>query len=556
METKKSCLAGEPLARLDENGQASILNYNLPQSVAYDVVSFVQIDVAESKFKPKELAAPKDNYWSRLKDQKKNKEFNVESITRTIRGKSYSPMSELQDVAFNLNSLTPATSSGVVLKAANIPVATASVTSGELSTDHIANKIYEGYMPVLHKRFSGKQGLRFVKEPEKPAPAIFLVMRMRMASYLGDYGAGQTLRTFTLLPGEKTTISIRNYTHNEETRTTSQSILDSYSESCSDDLQSTVEQNSSTGFSSSETDTDSMSAEAGASGGVNLGIVKLGGDTKGSASSVNTTSEAVSTQVDTLVGAVDHHVQTADTQRQIEVDTDTTTTSTAETEVNTVRVLENLNRSRVLNFVFRQLLQEYYTVTYLNDVSFMYTNGYPDHNKTGTLSSLTHFLKRVLADDETVKEVKNKIYEFLCNVPDYQGEQTSFIERVEEDSANCIHPDQSTNKKDHVVRKRKGLIQKYRDKSFPGIILDVTHRIVRTPSVIVDSLLGQGEALDCYNMQLQEAAYTSAQLANQKTAQALAIIEAITDPIEKAKFYRVVFGECCKDEETATAPQE
>lgn len=555
MDIKKSCLDGEPLTRLDENGQASILNYNLPQSVSYDVVSFVQLDVAESKFKKKELEPPKNSYWSELESHKQSDDFSVRSITQVLRGTSYSPIPEIQNLGLNLNAATPATSSGVVLKAANVPIATASVASAEFSNEHIANKIYEGYMPVLHTRFSGKQGLKFVKEPEKPSPAIFLVMRMRMASYLGDYGAGQTLSTFTLLPGEKTTISIRTYQHREETRTASQSILDSYSESCSDDLQTTVEQNSSVGFSSTETDTDSMAAEAGASGGVNLGIVKLGGETSGSASSVNTTTEAVTTQVDTLVGSVDHHVQTADTQRQIEINTDTTSTSIEETEVTTTRTLENLNRSRVLNFVFRQLLQEYYTVTYLNEVSFMYTNGYPTHTKTATLSSLSHFLRRVLVDAASAKEVKNKIYEFLCNVPDYQDTRVSFIERVEEDPANCIHPEQSTGPT-HVVRKIKGLEQTYRDKSFPGIILNVTHRIVRTPSVMVDSLLGQGEALDCYNMELQEAAYTTAQLANRKTEQALAIIDAISDPIEKARFYQRVFGDCCKEEESSTAPEE
>lgn len=554
MDIKKSCLEGEPLARLDETGKASILNYNLPQSVSYDVVSFVQFDIPDSKFKKKELEPPKDSYWSELEAQKKNKEFDVNSITQVMRGKSYSPIPEIQNLGLNLNADTPATSSGVVLKAANIPIATASVASAELSNEHIANKIYEGHMPVLHTRFSGKQGLKFVKKPEKPSPGIFLVMRMRMASYLGDYGAGQTLSTFTLLPGEKTTISIRTYQHKEETRTSSQSILDSYSESCSDDLQTTVEQNSSMGFSSSETDTDSMAAEVGASGGVNLGIVKLGGETKGSASSVNTTTEAVNTQVDTLVGSVDHHVQTADTQRQIEINTDVSSSSTEETEVTTTRVLENLNRSRVLNFVFRQLLQHYYTVTYLHDVSFMYTNGYPNHNKTATLSSLSHFLRRVLVDEESAKDVKNQIYEFLCNVPDYQDNRVSFIERVKEEPANCIHPEQSSGAT-HVVRKIKGLEQTYGDKSFPGIILNVTDRIVRTPSVMVDALLGQGEALDCYNMQLQEAAYTSAQLANRKTAQALAIIDAISDPVQKVAAYKRIFGECCEDKEVTEPPE-
>ncbi|MEQ1896796.1 MAG: hypothetical protein ABL971_05335 [Vicinamibacterales bacterium] len=550
METKTSCIAREPLSKLDEHGSASVLNYNLPQAVSYEVVSLIELDVPQAKFKPKELERPKNSYWSQLEAERKADKLNVDSITRVVNGKAYSPIPELQDLALNLNSTSPATKSGLVVKAANVPISTKSVG---FSTDHIANKINDGYMPVLYKRVSGKQGLKFAKEPEEVRPALYLVMRMRMASYLGDYGAGQTLSTFSLLPGEKTTISIRNYQHNEETRASSQSVLDSYSESCTDDLQTTVEESTSQSESSTETDTDTMSAEAGVSGGVNLGVVKLGGDSKGSASSVNTMSEAVGSQVDTLTSAVNHHVQTADTQRQVEINTETTSSSITETEVTTARTLENTNRSRVLNFVFRQLLQEYYTVTYLHDVSFVYSNGFKESRKTASLSSLGSLLRRVLADQETVKEVKNTIFEHLCNIPDYQGNRTSFIEKVEEQSGNCIDPSAPPSK-GSVVRKKKGLTQTYRDKSFDGIIVDVTHRIVRTPSVMVDALLGQGEALDCYNMQLQEAAYTSAHLANKKVEQGLAIVDAITDPVAKAVAYRRVFGECCDDKDTTETP--
>lgn len=549
METKTSCIEGEPLAKLDQNGSASILNYNLPQSVSYEVTGLVQLDIDRNNFKPRELEPPKTSYWSQIEAQKKGDQLSVESITRILNGKAHSSIPELQNLALNLNSTSPATKSGLMVKSANIPVSTASVS---FSTDYLANKINDGYMPVLYKRFSGKQGVKFAKQPARPDPAVYIVMRMAMASYLGDYGAGQTLSTFSLLPGEKTTISIRNFQHTEETRTSAQSILDSYSESCSDDLQTTIEEKTAQSESSTETDTDSMSAELGVSGGVNLGIVKLGGDTKGSASSVNTMTEAVGSQVDTLTSAVDHHVQTADTQRQIDINTETTATSTTETEVTTTRTLENLNRSRVLNFVFRQLLQEYYTVTYLVDVSFVYSNGYTASRKTATLSSLNSLLKRVLVAPDTVKDVTNAIYQNLCNIPDYEGNRIAFIEQVAEPLGNCIDPSQPVSKS-VVVRKKKGLQQTYRDKMFNGVILDVTHRIVRTPSVIVDAVLGQGEALDCYNMELQEAAYTTANLANRKTEQALAIIDAIADPSEKVKAYRLLFGECCEKEATEEA---
>ena len=100
------------------------------------------------------------------------------------------------------------------------------------------------------------------------------------------------------------------------------------------------------------------------------------------------------------------------------------------------------------------------------------------------------------------------------------------------------------------VRKRKDLKQSYEDKTVKGIILDVAQRVLRTPAVIIDALLGQGAALDCYNEELQEAAVVSAQLANRKIDQALALIDAITDPAEKAQLYNNVFGTCCSTPQT------
>lgn len=100
---------------------------------------------------------------------------------------------------------------------------------------------------------------------------------------------------------------------------------------------------------------------------------------------------------------------------------------------------------------------------------------------------------------------------------------------------------------------------------------------MRTPSLVSEALLGQGEALDCYNQQLQDAAVTAADLNNMSSMihnisagmdilqskerlemdkeqlqqeisriqQAMAAIDDISDPIEKAKLYKKIFTDCC-----------
>ncbi len=543
---KTSCIQHEPLAKLDEDGTASILNYNLPTSTTYQVVSRIRLGIEPKRFKKSAKKPPANNYWNRLDQVRSKEQMTPQAVGGILNGKTYTSLKEVMDTGLNFTAEELPTSTGVKFKAANLTVST---KSASFATHYAANKIAEGFRPQLLRRASGKQELVFHKRPIRARPSIYMVMRMRIASYLGDYGAGQTLSTFSLLPGEKSVIEIRDYRHNETTRASSQSVLDTVSETAMEDLQTTIETSTSMNSESSETDVDTMAASASASGGFDVGIADAGGEASASASSVNTTSQSLTQQVDTLNNAVSHHVQTADTQRQVEINTDVTSTEVSETEQTTTRTLENINKSRVLNFVFRQLLQEFFTITYLDDVTFLYSNGYDNSIKAGTLGSLDNFLGAVLDGDENIRAVRSMIYMELCNLTDYTGTKVSFIEKVTETHANCIEP-KTGDKEVSYVRKRRGLKQTYKDKTVNGIILDVKHRVLRTPSVIVDAMLGRGEALECYHQNLQEAALEGAHLANRKTEQAIAVIDAIEDPSEKAKLYNHIFGTCCSTPQT------
>ncbi len=540
METT-SCLPQEPLTKLDEDGEASILNYNLPTSTEYTVVSLVRLGIKSKRFKSSENKAPPGNYWDRFDRTNGDDKLTPQHVSGILSGQAYTSLTEVMDTGLNFTAQELPTVTGVKFKAANLTVSTKSTS---FATQYAANKIAEGLRPVLVKRASGKQELVFQKKPKRASPTIYMVMKMRMASYLGDYGAGQTLSTFSLLPGEQSVIQIRDYRHNETTSASSQSVLDSYSETAMDDLQTTIETSTSMNSETSETDVDSMAASMSADGGINLLVADAGGEVSASASSVNTTSQSLTQQVDTLNNAVSHHVQTADTQRQVEISSDVTSTAVSEEEQTVTRTLENINKSRVLNFVFRQLLQEFFTITYLYDVSFVYSNGYDTSQRTGTLASLKNFLRQVLDTEDDIDAVRDMIYLELCNLTDYTGTRTSFIERVEEEHANCINP-KADGRKVSYVRKRHDLNQTYKGKTVNGLILDVTHRVLRTPAVIVDAVLGQGPSLDCYHQKLQEAAVEGAYLANRKTEQAIEILNAIEDPAEKARLYNLVFGSCC-----------
>lgn len=613
-----SCIPKTPFVKLEEDGQASILNYNLPQETTYNAISYVGLNVPLSFFKPDQVAQTTSPYWNAIDEVK---ELNVESIkeaiktnntlvqgndvltkniaqqstalaavsnqTLTARVVAASKLTATAVDAASVNASTYAVkadgvvdarvASAVATYAPVIPTAQvnikAAVKDEYVSDTLTAQKIAKGCMPVVVENFSRKPEVLYIDRPKQATPTISIILHLKMASYLGDYGAGQTVKTFSLLPGEKTTITIRTYQHDETKKAQAQNILDSYSESSADDLQNTVQKESqfTTGSTREETTSKTGNWNAGGSIGLNLGFLSIGGGGGGGGTNTegSTLNSSLQTQVSNLVNSVSHHVSKSDSLRQIEVNTESSYTRITETEETIVRELENINKSRVLNFVFRQLLQEYFSITYLHDVSFVYYNGFPESQRTVKLAQLPAMLEEILVSDVEVNKVKNEIYTYLCNIFDYEGTATSFIEKIEESLGNCIDPDFPPITNYHV-RKRKDLSQSYRNKSVNGIILDVTHRIIRTPSLVTDALLGQGEALDCYNQKLQDAAVVSATLNNEaaeisnqyseqqltisneqwetekdRLTKAITLIESITDPIERAKMYKKVFTDCC-----------
>jgi hypothetical protein len=169
-----SCIQREPLSKLDENGSASILNYNLPQSTTYEVFSYIKLDIPDKLFKDAEKKPPPGNYWDRFDLEVKKLDLNPEILTNVISGRSYTSVSEIMNVGLNVTANELPLSSGVKFRAANIPVSTKST---ETAIPYMANKIAEGFRPVLQKRASGKQGLIFQPRPSKASPSPHLTTR-------------------------------------------------------------------------------------------------------------------------------------------------------------------------------------------------------------------------------------------------------------------------------------------------------------------------------------------------------------------------------------------
>lgn len=73
----------------------------------------------------------------------------------------------------------------------------------EVTKDLVSVRIKQGYMPVPYIRFSGLRDFYYIPKPVTPKPQISIVLHYKVCSFLGDYGAGQTIKTFSLLPEKR-----------------------------------------------------------------------------------------------------------------------------------------------------------------------------------------------------------------------------------------------------------------------------------------------------------------------------------------------------------------
>ncbi len=594
-----SCNPKPPFVKLEDNGQASILNYNLPQQTAYNAVGYLDLTIDKTLFKEEQLRQTSSPTWDRL-DQVK--ELNTEGVKLALANDNnlikdhFILRNNIHHLKIGVEKATQLTLSekikstltnnarratedakrvadlGTALVGDEINI-TSLLQEKYIDYELVAQKINKGYLPVAVERFSRKPEVVFVPRPKEANPKISLQLNFKMLSFLGDYGAGQTIKTLHLLPGERSTITMRTYKSNEIVKEQAQNVLDSFSESSADALQDTVERQNgyASGFEGEGSSSFSSGWNFGGSLGLDIGAFSLGigggvNQEIGASSSFTTATQSM---VNNLVSSVDYHVASSDTLRQIEINSETSTHNVTETEESIVRQIENINHSRVLNFVFRQLLQEYISITYLDSVNIVYYNGFPESRRVAKLSDMDILLKNVLKDDAAVLQVQNKIYKVLCNFKDYQDTPVGFIEKVTENYSNCINP---TDPADTVsyIRKKLDLQQTAEGHTVPGIIMNVSKRVLRTDSAVVDAVLGQGEALDCYNQNLQQSAVKAAELSNTRMEQmtaieqqqweqqqaqweqqqaqqqlAINIIDGLADPKEKVLLYKKVFGDCC-----------
>jgi hypothetical protein len=278
----------------------------------------------------------------------------------------------------------------------------------ELSVTSLANALKNGYVPTAVKTANGDIAVSYFKTPATPNPTMFLKYEMQLCSFLGNYGAGKTVKTFSLLPGEKTTISVRTYKESTIQKNKAENILDSMSEASADSFETSLQSNSNESLDISKTTTATMgvTANIGVSLPIKIASLSLG---FGASASLGVSAAVASSNLQqTVSSAIANHVNESNKHREVNVNTSTYESTTEIEESTITRELENINVNRSLNYVFRQLNQEMHSVLWLKNIKFCFTNGIPGSYEETYSVGLDDFLaKHVLPlEKQSVLEAK------------------------------------------------------------------------------------------------------------------------------------------------------
>ncbi|WP_159074410.1 hypothetical protein [Streptomyces dioscori] len=366
---------------------------------------------------------------------------------------------------------------------------------GNVDTDAVVAEMHQGRQLTATRTGSGAYTFRFVPDARYTGPRLLLVETYQLTSVPLSYGPGRVIKTFTLLPGERTTMRVSSYRRSSQSIQSTSSVLDSTSDESEREFEQavTAEQGNSAESSKSFEYNAQASASAKGSWGWGSASASVSGGISGSNSS------ARQEFAKNLTSAVGKNAARASARREVTVDTSMDMKLEEGEESAVERTIENINTSRTLNFLFRQMNQEYAAVLHLVDVRVAFFSGHSESREEVPLAELDSLLDRVLNVPRTA-EVRRQILDLVGATRDLTGNtHPGFVRTQAPDGTELAPAVDPTYTSDYTTPDGRTI-------TLPGIVTAAERHVMRTDGVTVDAFLGEGQGLDAYSTGLQEQA--------------------------------------------------
>lgn len=355
--------------------------------------------------------------------------------------------------------------------------------------------------PVTADDGSSAAGYEFVPSFQPIAHGearVFLQEHYTLSNFVGDYGTGRIVNTFSLLPGE--TAELRVSTYRDETVSTrsSASILDSSSQDSFESFAETLSEDTSL---DTIDRTSSSTAKVRAHGGVAPGFAF------GSArADLDSTSNVRRDFHRTVASSVRRTANRASSSRDVYVDTSVESTVEQGREDVSIRTVSNINTGHTLNFISYQMNQQYHSVLHLTDVDIGFDDG-KGNITVLPLYQLQRFLDAfVIADKQGT--VRERLLAELAAITDFRGDKPADFVLARDTSLTA--PSEATrNSGTTVYSTNPEFVSEYEIAAgvapirVPGVIVDVQPVVMRTDGVYVEAVVGRSSAWDNYTEQLK-----------------------------------------------------
>lgn len=424
-----------------------------------------------------------------------------------------------------------------------------------LSPATVLSQLQTGFQLRIFVDGTNKYSYRF--ELPKQKVAIAIIEKYRLSTFLGNYGAGRTLQTFSLLPGEKTKLSVKTYKRSTTTAKAASSVLDSYTQESAHEFERSVADERANKAEQKDSQEWHVEAEVEQNWGV-VAVKAKAGYSGGTASARESTARSMN-------NATQKHAAKASSKRDINITQTSETKEEEGTENSNIRDLQNINVGSTLNFVFRQMNQQYYTVFHLVDAQLAYfdttvgirrfsfgeieslldlaVGASPSQGVSGASTNVNSWAAaRIL--------LRNRILSEMLNIIDHTGTMVPFVEEKVYTGPvfGTVTNETFTTR---YWRTRSDMLSTFTDPEttfsiqVPGVILGVTTNVMRTDAVIADSVLGLGQGLDMYSQTLQtetvrlQRAQNDLQAAQSKRVQLAAAVLGGKDATQAAIFGQV-----------------
>lgn len=533
-----------PMIRLGDATRAPVLDYNVPEPTSYTGLNFIEVidesadiwtaaawELPETS---NEAGSRRDPIPDVVRDALRTGTLSsvAEGLSNrtelALRWRAHPESKESDPLTNARNDGTKLYEDAVVPRI---------LRPRDLSPEMISANLEIGRRPVARPTMWGDDAIEFVTPPASARPRIVLIEKYKLSSYLGSYGAGRIVKTLSLLPGESTRISIKTYRKSEREAKDSSSILDSFTQESSDDFETSVLSESSEKTSQEEHFKYRAEAQGEATWGWGKATASAGIE-GGSASAREEFAKNVSS-------STEKHASKASAKRDVQVNTSTEVRESEGEETSIERTVENINVSRTLNFIFRQMNQEFVSVLHLVDVRVGFFNGSDEVRTEVPLSQIDRLLNQFVQPEHQAA-IRKEITTHLGLIYDETGSLVSesdppFIEEVDSPAGSYLRINRNHS---HVIK--LGDSDNSREISVRGVVTNVTRSVLRTDGIIVEAILGQAEALDRYSQGLQETAIEEKHLGNQMKKLSIKRQEAALDILkrgdhEAAKVFATLF---------------